>query len=125
VTPEGIKKLIETFAELGITQPQIEARIQRRLDAIRPAQVVMLRKIYTSLKDGMSEPADWFEAVALAQPEAEAQAQPQRRQRRTRGLVDEAALDRAAPLASGNEPEPPPEQPAPPPSGRRQVQFEV
>jgi hypothetical protein len=118
VTPEGIKRLIETFAELGITQPQIEARIQRRLDAIRPAQVVMLRKIYTSLKDGMSEPADWFEAVVLAQPEAEAQqAQPQRRQRRTR------------------EPEPPPpgakteDSPAPQdqpqPGARRQVQFEV
>ncbi len=125
VTPEGIKKLIETFAELGITQPQIEARIQRRLDAIRPAQVVMLRKIYTSLKDGMSEPADWFEAVPLAQPEAEAQqqqAQPQRRQRRTRATAEPEeqeivqSQDRLAAVI-GDDP--------PPPSGRRQVQFEV
>jgi hypothetical protein len=73
VTPDGIKKLVEAFTELGITAPQIEARIQRRLDAIRPAQVVMLRKIYTSLKDGMSESADWFDAVAqpLAEPAKE------------------------------------------------------
>ena len=74
VTPDGIKKLVEAFAEIGITSPQIEARIQRRLDAIRPAQVVMLRKIYTSLKDGMSESADWFDAVPqpLAEPTKEA-----------------------------------------------------
>jgi hypothetical protein len=119
VTPEGIKKLIETFAELGITQPQIEARIQRRLDAIRPAQVVMLRKIYTSLKDGMSEPADWFEAVVLAQPEAEAQppAQQQRRQRRTR--------EPEPPTQDAKTEDSPAPQDQPQPGARRQVQFEV
>jgi hypothetical protein len=132
VTPEGIKRLIDTFAELGITQPQVEARIQRRLDAIRPAQVVMLRKIYTSLKDGMSEPADWFEAVVLAQPEAEAQPaaqQQQRRQRRTR--EPEPTPSRDAMIE--DDPKPPqaeaepPQQPQQPPAspGRRQVQFEV
>jgi hypothetical protein len=119
VTPEGIKKLIETFGELGISQPQIEARIQRRLDAIRPAQVVMLRKIYTSLKDGMSEPADWFEAVVLAQPEAEAQppAQQQRRQRRTR--------EPEPPTQDAKTEDSPAPQDQPQPGARRQVQFEV
>lgn len=63
VTPEGIKKLVEAFANLGISQSQIEARIQRRLDAVRPAQIVMLRKIFASLKDGMSEASDWFEVI--------------------------------------------------------------
>ena len=50
VTPDGIKKLVEAFTEFRVTSPQIEARIQRRLNAIRPAQVVMLRKIYTKFK---------------------------------------------------------------------------
>jgi hypothetical protein len=60
ITPEGIRKLVETFAQFGVTPAQIETLIQRRLDAIRPAQVVRLRQIYASLHDGMSEPADWF-----------------------------------------------------------------
>jgi hypothetical protein len=120
VTPEGIKKLIETFGELGITQPQIEARIQRRLDAIRPAQVVMLRKIYTSLKDGMSEPGDWFEAVQLVQAEGDAEQPADQQQPRRRGRA-------AAPPPKTATDEKPPatEQQQTQPGGRRQVQFEV
>lgn len=65
VSPEAIAKLAQAFGALGVTKEQIEKRIQRRLDAIQPAQVVALRKIYTSLRDGMSAPGDWFEVVAL------------------------------------------------------------
>ena len=61
ITPESIKTMLDKFAEYGVTQPQIEKRIQRRIDTIQPAQFVGLRKIYNSLKDGMSTPADWFE----------------------------------------------------------------
>ena len=120
VTPEGIKKLIETFAELGISQPQIETRIQRRLDAIRPGQVVMLRKIYTSLKDGMSEPGDWFEAVQLVQAEGDAEQPADQQQPRRRGRA-------AAPPPKTATDEKPPatEQQQTQPGGRRQVQFEV
>ncbi len=63
ISDEGLKKLVEAFAALNVTQAQIETRIQRRLDAIRPAQVVALRKVYNSLRDGMSEVGDWFDAV--------------------------------------------------------------
>jgi hypothetical protein len=61
-SPEALKKLIEAFEKFSVTKDQIEKRIQRRLDTITPAQLVNLRKIYNSLKDGMSAPADWFEA---------------------------------------------------------------
>lgn len=71
VSPEGMKKMVETFAQFGVTKEQIEKRIQRRLDAIQPAQVVALRQIYSSLNDGMSVPADWFDA---AEEEAQAPA---------------------------------------------------
>jgi hypothetical protein len=59
-SPEAQKQMLEVFSKFGVTKPQIEARIQRRMDAITPAQVVALRKIYTSLKDGMSKPEEWF-----------------------------------------------------------------
>jgi len=63
--PDAIKKMMESFEKYGVTKEQIEKRIQRRLDSITPAQVVSLRKIYNSLRDGMSSPADWFEVVTL------------------------------------------------------------
>jgi hypothetical protein len=62
-SPEGIAKIVSAFEQFGVTKEQIEKRIQRRLDAIQPAQVVSLKKIYASLRDGMSQPSEWFEAV--------------------------------------------------------------
>lgn len=62
ISPESIKKLVDAFAGFGVTKAQIEKRIQRRIDAIAPAQFVRMREIYTSLNDGMSVPEDWFEA---------------------------------------------------------------
>lgn len=60
-SPEAMAKMVEAFAAFGVTKEQIEKRIQRRLDAITPAQVVTLKRIYASLRDDMSTPADWFE----------------------------------------------------------------
>jgi hypothetical protein len=60
-SPEAMAKMVEAFAGFGVTKDQIEKRIQRRLDAIQPAQVVALKKIYASLREGMSAPGDWFE----------------------------------------------------------------
>lgn len=60
--PEAMQKMVVAFEPFGVTKEQIEKRIQRRLDAIQPAQVVSLKKIYASLRDGMSVASDWFEA---------------------------------------------------------------
>ncbi len=64
VTPERIKNLLEKFGEgFGVTKEQIEKRIQRHIEAMTPALMVNLGKIYNSLRDGMSSPGDWFEPV--------------------------------------------------------------
>ena len=60
-SPEAMKKMVAAFEPYGVTREQIEKRIQRRLDAIQPAQVVSLKKIFASLRDGMSTAAEWFE----------------------------------------------------------------
>ena len=52
---------MDAFASYGVTQEMLEKRIQCRMDAIKPAQVVGLKKIYTSLRDGMSTVGTWFE----------------------------------------------------------------
>ncbi|WP_066335779.1 hypothetical protein [Azohydromonas lata] len=65
-SPEGIKRLLDTFAgEFGVTKEQIERRIQRRIEAIQPAQVVGLKRVYVSLRDEMSTVADWFEPAEV------------------------------------------------------------
>lgn len=64
VTAEGLHKLLVAFEPFGVTKTQIEKRIQCRIEAIRPAQVVQLKKVYASLRDNMSNPVDWFEPEA-------------------------------------------------------------
>lgn len=67
-SPEAMLKMVEAFAPFGITREHIEKRIQRRIDAIQPAQVVSLKRIYASLRDDMSAPKDWFEIDENAPP---------------------------------------------------------
>ena len=60
---EAMGKMVEAFSKFGVSKEQIEKRIQRRIDAIQPAQVVSLKKVYASLRDGMSSAGDWFEQL--------------------------------------------------------------
>ena len=63
VTPDGIKKMVAAFKAEGVTKAMLEKKIQRRIDTITSAQMVSLRKIYQSMKDGMSKASDWFEVA--------------------------------------------------------------
>jgi hypothetical protein len=63
-SPEAMVKMVDAFAEFGVTKAHIEKRIQRRLDSIQPAQVVGLKRVYASLRDDMSVPSDWFDIEA-------------------------------------------------------------
>ena len=69
-SPEAMIKMVEAFAVFGVNREHIEKRIQRRLEAIQPAQVVMLKRVYASLRDEMSSAADWFEFDEGAAPVA-------------------------------------------------------
>ena len=140
-SPEGIKQMIDAFAEYGVTAAQIETRIQRRLDAIRPAQMVTLEKIYNSLRDGVSVAADWFEEatppplVEPGPPDPAATATTGRRRRAAAGggTPEPQQPPQREPPPPGPAEEPPPrdephhEDPPPrqeQPAGR-QVRFEV
>lgn len=63
VTPEAVAKMAAAFLALGVTRAQIETKLQRSLDSITPHQIVKLRMIYASIKDGMSQPDEWFDAA--------------------------------------------------------------
>lgn len=77
-SPAKMAEMVTAFANFGVTKEQIETRIQRRLDAIQPAQVVQLKRIYASLRDGMSTAESWFEqgAAADAEPKRKSEAKP-------------------------------------------------
>lgn len=62
VTPESIKEILDMFSAVGVTKPQIEKFLQRKIEAAPPALMVRLRGIYNVIRDGLSTPADWFEA---------------------------------------------------------------
>lgn len=68
-SPEGVQKLVVAFEQFNITKADIEGFIQRRVDAITPANVVSLRKIFTSLRDGISSPKDWFKNASAEKSE--------------------------------------------------------
>lgn len=61
VTPEGIQKLVSAFEAIGVSKSRIEKFCQCRSESIKPAQIIRLRNVYSSIKDGMSSPDDWFE----------------------------------------------------------------
>lgn len=64
VNGETTAKMIAAFKDrFDVSQEQIKEFIQCDLTAITPGQVVRLRQIFNSLKDGMSNKSDWFEEV--------------------------------------------------------------
>lgn len=60
---EKIMQMVERFAELGVTQDQIVAKLQRSVDAIQPAQYLAMRRIYVAIKDGLQTVAQAFPAA--------------------------------------------------------------
>jgi len=61
LSKEGIQKLLKAFEKYDVTKEHIEKNIGCHMVAINAAQVVNLRSIFNSLKDGMSKAHDWFD----------------------------------------------------------------
>ncbi len=55
-----LKKMITAFDKLGVSSKLIEERVGHKIEAIVPAEFVDLIKIYTSIKDGVSDRKQWF-----------------------------------------------------------------
>lgn len=63
--PEAMKRLLEAFASLDVSKAQIELLLQRKLAAVTPAQVIRLRRIYASMKDGIASASDFFQPAEV------------------------------------------------------------
>ncbi len=64
-SPAAVKKLVDAFGKRGVTKEQIEQFIGRKIEAITPALMVRLITIGNSIKDGLSDPKDWFKPVEM------------------------------------------------------------
>jgi len=68
---ERIPKMVGAFAKYGVNKDMIEKRLGHVIGKTSEAELVQLGKIFTSIKDNMASPADYFDVAADPQ-EAEA-----------------------------------------------------
>ena len=64
-----IMQMVEKFAEIGVSQEQIVAKLQRSVDAIQPAQYLAMRRIYVAIQDGLQTVDQAFPSVDAAPAE--------------------------------------------------------
>jgi len=57
---KAMDKMVEAFKGLGVTVQDLEAYLQRSLDSVVPADIVVFRKIYRSIRDGVATKEDFF-----------------------------------------------------------------
>ncbi|MFA5112438.1 MAG: hypothetical protein WC443_13590, partial [Desulfobaccales bacterium] len=118
ISPEAIKKMLDKFAEIGVSQKMIEGRIQRNLEAITAAQIISLRKIYNSIRDGMSKAGDWFEKTPQVTEAQEAK--PEKTRKPGRPKKQEAPQE-ASPTQPEESTGPQEERPAEPATGGQKM----
>lgn len=58
---EQVRKMIAAFDELGVKVEHLEARLGHNLDATIPSEIVTLKSIYKSIKDGMADRSQFFD----------------------------------------------------------------
>jgi hypothetical protein len=56
-----IPKMLDKFADIGVTKAMIEKRLRHHIEATQPAEVVQLGNVFNSIHDGMGSIADFFE----------------------------------------------------------------
>lgn len=67
---EQVRKMIAAFDELGVKVEHLEKRLGHNLDATIPTEIVTLKGIYKSIKDGMASREDFFDIVSNKAQEA-------------------------------------------------------
>jgi len=109
---DRIRVMATRFLEdFQVSVQMLEKRLGHRLDAINESELVSLRKIYTSLRDGMSKREDWF---TLAEAPEQAPTEPKPAPPDILGEKPKRQRARPAPAPAATAPAPAP-APAPEP----------
>ena len=67
---EQIRSMVAAFDEFGIKIEHLEKRLGHNLDATIPTELVSLRSIYKSIKDGMADRSQFFDISNLTAVDA-------------------------------------------------------
>lgn len=70
---EQVRKMISAFDEIGVKVEHLESRLGHNLDAIIPQEIVTLKSIYKSIKDGMASRDDFFDIAGTKANEVKAE----------------------------------------------------
>lgn len=57
---DRVRAMASAFDALGVNQEMLEGRLAHKLESCIEPELLTLRKIYTSIKDGASKREDWF-----------------------------------------------------------------
>ena len=100
---DRIRKMVVAFQEHGVTTEMLERRLGHKLDSAIEQELIQLRRIYNSIKDGAAKREEFFELsnTAPAQPKPENQPAPQTL----------PTTPTTAPQAQAAQPEPPAQEP--------------
>ncbi len=58
---EIIPKMVKMFEDIGVTRAMIEKRLRHRIEATQAAEIVQMRSVFNSIRDGMGTISDFFE----------------------------------------------------------------
>lgn len=70
---DQIRKMVLAFDELGVKVEHLETRLGHKLDAIIPQEIVTLKGIYKSIKDGFAPREDYFDIGLKGTGDADAE----------------------------------------------------
>ena len=73
---DRVRKMAAVFQEYGVTTEMLERRLGHKLDATIEQELVQLRRIYTSIKDGAAKREEFFDLVAASPEGGQKPAQP-------------------------------------------------
>jgi len=62
---ERTRKMLGAFATLGVTRQQVEGRIGHSMTKIKESELVRLRRVYSSIKDGMALASAYFAGATV------------------------------------------------------------
>lgn len=126
VPEEQLGKLVEAFAGMGVTKEMIAKRLGHHLESTIMAEVINLRKVYQSLKDGMAAVSDFFDVPAPSEPAStrdklkQEAARGREKQDKAQGSDPQDKIPEAPSAAADSGPKSPP---AGAPSGPSLVEF--
>ncbi len=92
---EQIRKMVVAFDEIGVKVEHLEKRLGHNLDATIPQEIVTLKSIYKSIKDGMAGREDFFDFPAPKAIDAKVELMEliEKNKKEVKGIVADGDVD--------------------------------